>query len=82
MTSQHGLLTISMHILPNTSRSKDNQSVKIGQLLTWKKMFLKNHTQNVVEKLFQDPFPKRQNWAYFWISSVRFYTAGFYCMLS
>ena len=58
MTPQHGLLTISMHILPNTSRSKDNQSVKIGQL---KKMFLKNHTQNVVEKLFQDPFPKRQN---------------------
>ena len=58
MTPQHGLLTISMHILPNTSRSKDNQSVKIGQL---KKMFLKNHTQNMVEKLFQDPFPKRQN---------------------
>ena len=28
---------------------------------TWKKVFLKNYTQNVVEKLFPDPFLKEAN---------------------
>ena len=28
-----------------------------------KLFFLKNHTQNMVEKLFPDPFLKKQNWA-------------------
>ena len=36
----------------------------------------------MVEKLFPDPFPKRQNWAYYWINSLKFHTAWFYCMLS
>ena len=30
-----------------------------------------NHTQNVVEKLFQDFFPKDQNWTYHWINSLK-----------
>ena len=45
-------------------------------------MFLKNHTQNVMDKLLTDPFPKSQNLAYFWINSARVYTACFYCMIS
>ena len=28
------------------------------------------------------PFPKSQKLAYFWINSLKFYTACFYCMLS
>ena len=31
-------------------------------------------TQNVVEKLFPDSFLKTQNWAYLWISSLKFYS--------
>ena len=58
--------------------------MKFGQLIEYnmKKFFLKNHNQNEVEKLFADPFPKRQNWAYSWINSLKVYTACFYCMLS
>ena len=48
--------------------------------MSWKTFFLKNHTRNVVEKLFPDPFLKNQNWAYLWINSLKFYTVRFYCM--
>ena len=44
--------------------------------------FLKNHSQNVVEKLLQDPFLKNQNWAYLWINSFKFYKVWFCCMPS
>ena len=33
MTSQPGLQTIAIHILPNTSQSKSNQTMKFGQLI-------------------------------------------------
>ena len=33
MTSQPGKQTIAIHILPYISRSKDNQTVKFGQLI-------------------------------------------------
>ena len=33
MTSQPGLQTIAIHILPNTSQSKGNQATKSGQLI-------------------------------------------------
>ena len=33
MTSQSGLQTIAIHILPNISQSKDNQAMKFGQLI-------------------------------------------------
>ena len=32
MTSQPGYQTITIHILPNISRIKDNQAMKFGQL--------------------------------------------------
>ena len=37
MTSQLGLQTIAIHILPNISQSKDNQAMKFGQLIEYKK---------------------------------------------
>ena len=45
-------------MLPNTSKSKGNQTMKFGQLIDYnmRNIFLKNHTQNVVEKLVPDPF--------------------------
>ena len=33
MTSQPGLQTITIHILPNISQSKEHQTVKFDQLL-------------------------------------------------
>ena len=48
--------------------------------ITWETFLLKNHTQNVVEKLFPDPFLKNQNWACLCINSLKFYAVCFYCM--
>ena len=33
---------------------------------------LKNHTENVLEKLFPDPYLKNQIWAYLWIIGEKF----------
>ena len=42
MTSQLGQQTIVIHILPNISRIKDNQTTKFGQLIEYnmRKIFL------------------------------------------
>ena len=37
MTSQPGQKTIAIDILPDISRSKDNQTMKLGQLLEYSK---------------------------------------------
>ena len=58
MTSEPGQQTIVVRILPNISRSKGNQTMKFGQLIEYntRNIFLKNHLQNVVEKLVPDLF--------------------------
>ena len=63
MTPQPGKETITIHTIPNISRSKRNQTMKFGQSIesNMRNIFLKNHPQNVVEKLFPDPFLKNQN---------------------
>ena len=38
MTSQLGLQTIAMHILPNISQSKGNRAIKFGQLIEYNKI--------------------------------------------
>ena len=35
MTSQSGQQTVTIHILPNISRSKGNQTMKFGQLIEY-----------------------------------------------
>ena len=84
MTSQPGKQTIAMHLLPNISRSKGNQTMKFGQLAecNMRNIFMKNHTQNVVEKLFSGSFLINQNWANLWINSLKFYTVCFHRMAS
>ena len=44
-------------ILPNISRCRSNQKMKFGQLIEYnmRNSYLKNYTQNVVEKLFPNP---------------------------
>ena len=63
MTSQSRKQTVSVHMSPNISRSKDKQVMKSGQLIKYniRNIFLKNHTQNVEERLFPDPFLRKQN---------------------
>ena len=58
--SQPGKQTIVIHVLPRILRNKDNQAKKFGPLREYnmKNIFLKNHTQNVVEKLVTDLFLK------------------------
>ena len=62
MTSQPGKQTIAIHTIPNISRNKGNQAMKLDQLIEQnvRNIFLKNHIKNVVEKLFPDPFLKNQ----------------------
>ena len=50
--------------------------MKINQF-TKEIFFLKNHTQNVGEKLVPDLFIKSQNQAYFWINNLKCYTVCF-----
>ena len=62
MTSQPGQPTIAIHILPNISRSKGNQTMKFGQLVEYqmRNIFLeKSYTKCGGE--FPDPFLKNQN---------------------
>ena len=63
MTSQSREKTVSVHMSPNISRSKDKQVMKSGQLIKYniRNIFLKNHTQNVEERLFPDPSLRKQN---------------------
>ena len=55
MTLQPEKETIVIHVLPNISRSIDNQKIKFGQLI---KKNMRIIFQDVVEKLFTDPFLK------------------------
>ena len=59
MTSQFRRQAIAIHVLLNISRSKDSETIGFGQLIEYRLkdiLFLKNHTQNMVEKLLSDPF--------------------------
>ena len=63
MTPQSWKQTLAINILPNISRSKANKTMKFGQLIedNMKNIFLENIAQNMVKKLFSDPFMKKQN---------------------
>ena len=56
MTSQPGKETITIHILPNTSINKSNQTMKLGQLITCKTLFFKTPTQNMLGNYSQTLF--------------------------
>ena len=50
MTLQTGQQIITIHILPNISRSEDNQAMNYGELRNYSKrnVFLQNHAENEV----------------------------------
>ena len=61
MTSQSGKQTIAIHILPNMSRSKGNQTMKFGQLIEYKmrNIFLEKSYTNRWVKTIPRPFSEK-----------------------
>ena len=57
MTSQTGQQIIRMHILPNISRSKGSQTIKLGPLMdiAWEMFFLKIRNKIWSGSLFKSP---------------------------
>ena len=55
MKSQSGKQTITIHKLPNISRSKGNQTMKFGQVIECNKrnIFLKNYAASKVGRLVE-----------------------------
>ena len=65
MTSQPGKQIIVIHILPNISRRKGNQTMKLGQSVEYnmRDIFLeKSFTICGGQKLLPHPFLNNQNW--------------------
>ena len=58
MTSQPGLQTTAMHILPNISQSKGNQIMRFDQLknIIREIFFFKNYAENEAGRLVPDLF--------------------------
>ena len=46
MTSQPGYQTITIHIFPNISQIKSNQTMKFGQLVKYNRRNEENHAEN------------------------------------
>ena len=63
ITSQTGQQIITIYILPNISRSKDNQVMKFGQLIKYnaRNIFLGKLCPKCGEEASPDPFTKSQN---------------------
>ena len=63
---QTGQQTITIHILPNISRSKNNQTKKNGQLIEFNmtNAFLKKSYTKCGRETSPRPFLKNQNRAY------------------
>ena len=57
MTPQPGKQAVATHILHNISRSKDNQTMKFGQLIkcSIRNIFSENYVENLLKKLFLEP---------------------------
>ena len=70
--------------MSNIWRSKDNQTIKYGQLIecNMKNIFLKKSYTKCVGKTSPRPFLKNWNWAYLWINNLRVLYSCFYCMQS
>ena len=63
MTSEPGKQTISIHILPNISRRKDDQAMKFGQLIkhSMRNSFLEKSYTECGKETIPRPFSKNQN---------------------
>ena len=83
MTSQPGQQTIVIHVLPNISRNKGNQTMKFGQLIEYnmRNTILEKSYTKCGEETRTRPFPGKLK-LYLWIHSIKFYTVCLYCILN
>ena len=60
MTSQPGKQTVAIHVMPNMSRSKDNERMKFGQLIEYNMInfFLEKSNTDLVQKLCSETLIK------------------------
>ena len=66
MTSHPGWQTIAIHILPNISRSKENQTMKIGQLIeSLEKIFVEKSYSKRGGETSSRPFSGKSNLSLF-----------------
>ena len=73
MTSQTGLQTIAIHISPNISRSKGNQTMKFSHLIehNMRKTFVKKSYTKYAGETFSDPYLKNQNSLFLLYANLR-----------
>ena len=84
MASQPGYQTIVVHILPNISRSKENQKVKVGQLMEFnmRNIFLEKSYTKCDGETSPRPLSEKLKLSILWIKSLRLVIVCFYCMPS
>ena len=74
-----------MHMLTNISRDKGNQAMKYGQLMEYnmRNIFLEKSFTKSGGDTIPRPFSKKSKLSVslLWITSLTFYTVGFYWML-
>ena len=58
MMSQTGQQIITIHILPNISRTKDNPTMKFGEIIKYsmRNIFVKKHAKYEIGKLVPELF--------------------------
>ena len=84
MTSQAGKQTIAIHILPNISRSKGNQTMKFGKLIenNMRNTFVEKSYTKCSGETIPRSFSKKSELMYIFGSVVlKFYAVCFYFML-
>ena len=62
---------MTIHILPNISRRKGNQSMKFGQIVECN---TRSIFSNIIHKMWWEISLKKQNLAYLGINSLKFYS--------
>ena len=84
MASQPGQQTIVIHILPNISKSKGNQTMKFGQLIecNMRNIFLEKSFTKCGGETSPRPFSEKLKLSISLDQSLKLYTVCFYCMAS
>ena len=84
MASQPVKQPIGIHILPNISKSKCNQTMKFGQLIEYslRNVFLEKSCTKSGGETIRRPFSKNSELNISLVNSLKFYTVCFYCMPS
>ena len=79
MASLNGKLGITIQLLSNTLRSKDNHTTQFDQLIEYnmEHVFLENSYAKCGRQTSPKIFPRNKNRAYLWISSLKFYAVCF-----